>query len=118
MSPPRRVEGRDIELQIDAEKIIVRIQTRFRPESYMGVHSVIVMGDILPNQLLKLYYSFSYYICGNMFVVEIDKLQITEWLDGFNAIAVSLLGRRFEIYTYRADDFIWLTTMQPEMSTN
>jgi hypothetical protein len=104
----REVKGRNIDIQIEDEKIIVMIKTRCKPETYGGGVRSISVIDTFSNSMIVLNDINNYYIRGDMIIIEIDKTDISEYLIGFNWISVLLIGRPQEIYDYKSDEFIFL----------
>jgi len=111
-APPRRIEGRIAEVQVEEDRIIVRIRTILAPERYLGsgadwirVADSLYSGEIVALRRNRV---IEYYVYDGMFVVEIDKSLITRSLTGFNEIGILLRGGgRLENYVYESDEFIW-----------
>ena len=127
---PKRIKGRNVAVQVTEEKIIIKIQTRYKPERYVG-RNVILANTVFPQSIIHLqpaneknmyegmmYHSyfgytipfFEYYVREGRFVIEIGKEQIPDWFICFNMVAVIAIGvPQIEEYIYETDAVIWLS---------
>ena len=124
---PKTIKGKNIDVRVTAEKIIIKVQTRYKPERYRGRR--VDLGNTLflsPGLSLEpadekymyegmMYHPyfgytipfFEYYIHEGMFVIEIGKEQIPDDFAGFNIVTVTLIGtHNIEEYIYETDAVI------------
>ena len=124
---PRTYKNRNIDIQVNEEKIIVKINTRRNPERYL-FNRVDLADNLFSWRTLNLYpfneenivdsrmyhpsfgYEmryFEFYIHEGIYVIEIDKIHIPDDLIGFNSIAI-LFQSPFEYYIYETGELFYL----------
>ena len=124
---PRTYKNKNIDIQVNEDKIIVKINTRRNPERYL-VNRVDLADNLFSWRILNLYpfneeyivdnrmyhpsfgYEmriFEFYIHEGKFVIEIDKMHIPDDLIGFNIVAV-LFQSPFEDYIYETGQLFYL----------
>jgi len=119
---PKTIKNSVTSIQIDEEKIIIRIQTRFRPELY-SVHDIFFGNMLLENnqsyRQCAEYYAHDiskHYVENDAFVIEMNTTTVARWCVQFNTVAVILFNgdrerwntRRLERYEYKSDEYILL----------
>jgi hypothetical protein len=111
-APPKTIENCNIVVHTEADRIIIKIQTRYNPNIYRGGVERIILGDnLISNKYLTFRFSeIKHYVYEDMFVIEfLDIQEVSTYLAGFNWISVWLnRGRIIEEYVYESEDFIFL----------
>jgi hypothetical protein len=102
------IEGRNIDIQVENEKIIIMIKTRYEPETYKGVKRIIVGDTLFSGYLLVLYPIIEHFVHEDMITIEIDRTYFTGRISVINSINVILDRRPLEEYNYNSNEFICL----------
>ena len=127
MPAPRAIQGRKIEVNIEAEKIVIRIHTLNRWERSLGRVTNVLVSDISsfgrprlspctsignPDNAPTFFpgTSVEHYVYGNMLVIKISRSLVADNFARFDFVAVSFHGPRGPVsYGHRLSEFIWLT---------
>jgi len=117
--PPTEIKSHAMFVEVEVEKVIIRIQTRYKPELYT-VNRLWFVNTLSPQKYSALHrkeYSVSYrindivryYVDKDMLVIEMAKQKVTDFFESFNLVSVRLYNskrftnRRLEDYTYKLD---------------